>query len=61
MEYGNAEEVRKIDCVPLVPACPTPPSNFIQTPQQNYQRVPNYQQAPPGYKNAPPKNQPRRN
>lgn len=26
-EYGNAEEVRKTDCVPLVvPTCPTPPS-----------------------------------
>lgn len=35
IEYGNAEEVRKIDCVPaIVPTCPTPPQgNFGPPPQ----------------------------
>ncbi|KAG5682920.1 hypothetical protein PVAND_012238 [Polypedilum vanderplanki] len=38
-DYGNAEEVRKNDCVPLtiMPTCPTPPqpmTNFVQTPPQ---------------------------
>ncbi|CRK89808.1 CLUMA_CG003402, isoform A [Clunio marinus] len=61
-EYGNAEEVRKSDCVPFIPACPTPPhtANFVPAPQinasyrittttQKMQPHPNYhhQQAPP--------------
>lgn len=49
-EYGNAEEVRKTDCVPImVPTCPTPPqANFVPPPQMGYriptQKMPDQQQ-----------------
>lgn len=62
-EYGNAEEVRKTDCLPLpiISACPTPPhnaANFIAAPHMNAYSYHSQQNMP--YKNAPPKNQ-RRN
>jgi hypothetical protein len=43
-DYGNAEEVRKSDCVPLImPAtCPTPPqpvTNFVQPQQMGSYRI----------------------
>ncbi|CAG9803049.1 unnamed protein product [Chironomus riparius] len=49
-EYGNAEEVRKTDCVPLisVPTCPTPPiNNFVQPPQMGSYRISSQQKMPP--------------
>lgn len=47
-DYGNAEEVRKNDVVPLIvaaPTCPTPPhsqqplTSFVQPPQMSSYRI----------------------
>lgn len=61
-DYGNAEEVRKNDCLPLIAACPTPPhtANFVTSqPTPAYhisqqQKMPQQQQQhyhPSSYKN----------
>lgn len=70
-DYGNAEEVRKNDCLPMVPACATPPNSasYVSAPPMsssyripaNYQKMPYQQQnASAPYKNVQNKN-PRRN
>lgn len=63
-EYGNAEEVRKTDCLPLIAACQTPPhASFVQAPQISSaygiptQKVShNYQRPPPTASTIPYKN-----
>lgn len=48
-DYGNAEEVRKSDVLPLIQACPTPPhsANFVPNPQPTQAYHISQQKMPP--------------